>query len=134
MSGGVGVAKTRGEKSERLVRRVWVNCLMLAASEASMAMTRPRVWRTGEVGPGGERGGEIFERTRILPSVGIDWIMASSDFSCVSISILSGWADWIGARVRGADGWFCVLCGRGGGPIVIGVGIPGPMKSGRGRE
>ena len=36
--------------------------------------------------------------------------------------------------MRGADGWFCVLCGRGGGPIVIGVVIPGPMKSGRGRE
>ena len=33
------MAKTRGEKSERLVRRVWVSCLMLAASEASMAMT-----------------------------------------------------------------------------------------------
>lgn len=87
------MAKTRGEKSERLVLRVWVSCLMLAASEASMAMTRPRIWRAGDVGPGGERGGEILESTRILPRVGIDWIMASRDFSCVSISILSGWVD-----------------------------------------
>lgn len=128
------MVKTRGEKSDREVRRVCVSCLIDAGSEASMAMTKPRVWRAGEEGPGGERGGEILERTRIFPRVGIDWIMASRDFSCVSISILSGWGDWMGARVRGADGWCCVLCGRGGGPMVIGVVRPGPMKSGRGRD
>lgn len=63
---------------------------MLAASGASMAITKPRVSRAGDVGPGGERGREIFDSTRILPRVGIDCIMASRDFSCVSISILSG--------------------------------------------
>lgn len=107
---------------------------MDAVSEASMAMTRPRVWRAGDVGPAGARGGEIFERTRILPRVGIERITASRDFSCVSICMASGWGGWIGARVRGALGCCCVLCGRGGGPMVMGDGRPGPMKSGRGRD
>lgn len=132
--GGDGVAKTRGEKSEREEESVAVSCFMARGSEASIAITRPRVWRAGELGPGAASGGEILERTRILPRVGIERIMASRDFDCVSISILSGWGSWIGARVRGAVGCWRVLWGRGGGPIVMGLVRPGPMKSGRGRD
>ncbi len=69
-----------------------------------MAMTRPRVWRAGDVGPGGAKGGEILKRTRIFPSVGIERIIASRDLACVSTVMVSGWTFWSGARVRGAEG------------------------------
>ena len=86
------------------------------------------------MGPGGAREGEILERTLILPKVGMERTIASRDFSCVSICMGSRFVDWIGGRVKGAPGCFCMLCGLGGGPIVMGEGIPGPMKSGLGSE
>lgn len=107
-------------------------------SAASMAMTRPRVLRAGDVGLGGARGGEILERTRILPRVGIERIIASRDWACVSMPMLllllldCGFCN--GARVREFSGWCWVLCGRGGGPMVNGLLMLGPMKSGRGRD
>lgn len=112
-----------------------------AGSAASMAMTRPRgllVLRAGDVGPGGAKGGEILERRRILPMVGMERIIASRDLACVSMSILLllllDWGFCKGARVRGFSGWCWVLCGRGGGPIVKGLLMLGPIKSARGRD
>lgn len=115
------------------------------ASAASMAMTRPRVLsslRAGDVGPGGANGGEILERTRILPRVGMERIIASRDWACVSMPMLLlllllwllDWGFCKGARVRDFSGWCWGLCGRGGGPIVKGLLMLGPMKSGRGRD
>ena len=111
-----------------------VSCFNAKGSDASIAITNPRVWRAGDDGPGGASGGEILERTRILPRVGIERIIASRDLACVSTFMVSGWVFWIGASVSGANGWCCVLCGRGGGPMVTGEAMPGPMKSGRGRD
>ena len=113
---------------------VRVSCLRARRSVASMAMTRPRVGQPGEVGPGGARGGEILARTRILPRVGMERIIASRDLAWVSTFIGSGVAFWMGARVRGAEEWCWVLWGRGGGPMVTGEVMLGPMKSGRGRD
>lgn len=111
------------------------------ASAASMAMMRPRVgWsRAGDVGPGGARGGEILERSLILPMIGMERIMASRDLACVSMPmflllLLLDGGFCSGARVRELSGWVCVLCGRGGGPIVKGLLMLGPMKSARGRD
>lgn len=56
-----------------------------------MAMTRPRVWRAGDVGPSGAKGGEILESTRIFPRVGIERIIASRDLAWVSTFMASGW-------------------------------------------
>lgn len=83
---------------------VRVSCLRERRSVASIAITRPRVGWVGEVGPGGASGGEIFARTRILPRVGIDSIIASRDLAWVSTFIESGLSFWIGARVSGAEG------------------------------
>lgn len=91
-------------------------------SAASMAMMRPRglvllllvvvVVRAGDVGSGGVKGGEILERRRILPMVGMERIIASRDLACVSMSILLllllllllDWGFCKGARVRGFSG------------------------------
>ncbi len=68
---------------------VLVRASRAAGSAASMATTRPRVLlRTGDVGPGGARGGEMRARTRILPMVEMDWIMASRDLACVSMPMV----------------------------------------------
>ena len=118
-------------------------------SAASMAMMRPRggvgwgVWAEAgdvEVGGGGVRGGEILDKRRIFPRVGMERIMASRDLACVSMPMLlvvvvvldGGFCN--GARVREFSGWCWVLWGRGGGPIVKGLLMLGPMKSGRGRD
>ena len=112
-----------------------MSCFSAIGSAASIAMRRPRVWRAGDVGPGGAKGGEILESTRILPRVGIERIIASRDLACVSTLIGSAWLTFCsGASVRGALGCGCVLCGRGGGPILTGENAPGPMKSGRGSD
>ena len=58
----------------------------------------------------------------------MDMIMASRDLACVSVPD-DGFCS--GARVRDASAcWW----GRGGGPMVKGLLMPGPMKSGRGRD
>lgn len=90
-----------------------------AGSAASMAMTRPRgleslsLLRAGDVGTGGVKGGDILERRRILPMVGMERIIASRDLACVSMSILVllllllllvDWGLCKGARVMGFSG------------------------------
>lgn len=118
-----------------------------AGSAASMAMTMPRgllllllLLSAGVVGPGAARGGETLARRRILPRVGRERIMASRDLACVSMPmllllLLPDWGFCSGARVREFSVWFWVLLrGRGGGPIVKGLLMLGPMKSGRGRD
>lgn len=119
---------------------VLVRASRALGSAASMAMTRPRIdGLVGDVGVGGCRGGEILERRRILPRVGMESIIASRDWACVSMPIvlfllLLDWGFCKGARVRDFSGWLCVLWGRGGGPILKGLLMLGPMKSARGRD
>ena len=63
------------------VESAFVICDTVAGLEPAIAMTTPRVWRAGEVGPGGGNEGEIFARTRILLRIGMDMTMASRDFA-----------------------------------------------------
>lgn len=79
---------------ERMASMVAIRASREGVSAASMAMMRPRdwVWWRGKGGMAGERewesGGEILERTRILPMVGMERIIASRDLACVSMFML----------------------------------------------
>lgn len=106
MNGCEGVSNTRiGWCPERDVRSASVIWATHALSEPSIAITNPRTLRGGDAGPGCGKGGEIFERRRILFIVGIDMTMASTDFACVDVAE-SGFVEvWRGANVSDESGW-----------------------------
>ena len=121
--------------------RVCVSCFKAMLSPLSRAITIPLSFRRlkprGEVGAGlSGKGAEIRLRTRILFISGIEWIIASIAFAFVSVDELRLCTTSIplpvcrGGNLSESERWLaCPVPGLG----PMGLGVGGPMKSGRGR-